>query len=111
MLIPISADRVALAFNQWCTIHASADTPGKVAEQLAAGHVAVRAVCGSDVHPYIVSVGVEASTRPMIMPWPPPPGLRCVDCERILGKPRPTRGGGWGTWDTLRPAGTIEVAS
>ena len=102
MLVPITADHAALAFNQWCTIHASLESPSEVARAQTEQMTAVRTVCGSDVFPYIVAAGSDpANARPMLMSWPPPPGLRCVDCERILGRPRPVRGG-WGTWDTLK---------
>ena len=101
LLVPISAERVALAFNQWCTVHASADAPITVAEALADGLAAVRAVCGSAVYPYIVQAGTETKSQPMLMSWPPPPDLRCVDCERILGPiRRPPHG--WPTWESLK---------
>lgn len=100
LLFPLTADHAALAFNQWCTIHASADKPWEVARAHSGPHrIAVRTVCGSDVLPFIV--GTEHPDRPLLMTWPPPPGQRCVDCVRILGKPRRTRGG-WGTWETLK---------
>ena len=100
ILVPLTEDHAALAFNQWCTIHASVDKPWEVAKAQTERRIAVRTMCGSDVFPYIVAT--EHPDRPLLlMSWPPPPAQRCVDCERILGRPRPTRGG-WGTWDTLK---------
>jgi hypothetical protein len=98
LAVPLTVDHAALAFNQWCTIHASADKPYEVAKAQTGRTIAVRTVCGSDVFPYIV--GTERPGTQLLMSWPPPPAQRCVDCERILGRPRPIRGG-WGTWDTL----------
>lgn len=99
LMVPLTNDHAALAFNQWCTIHASADKPWEVAKAQSGRRIAVRTVCGSDVFPYIVGTGDPERT--LLMSWPPPPTQRCVDCERILGRPRPTRGG-WGTWDDLK---------
>lgn len=99
LLVPLTAAHAALAFNQWCTIHASLESPLTVAEAQHDRLTAVRTVCGSDVFPYIVAT--ERPGSPLLMSWPPPPDLRCVSCERILGRPRPVRGG-WGTWDTLQ---------
>ena len=108
LLVPISADRVALAWNEWCDVHASIDAPLKVAKAQADRLTAVRTVCGSDVHPYIVDVGVAGdAVQPMMMSWPPPPPLRCVDCQRITNTSR-TRRNGWGSWDRLEPVNPKE---
>lgn len=104
ILTPITADRAALAFNQWCTIHASVAAPLDVARAQAPGPVAVRTVCGSDVFPYIVAAGTTLPPQPMLLAWPPPPAQRCVDCERLLGTPRRRSRNGWGSWDLLREA-------
>jgi hypothetical protein len=99
MLVPITAEHGALAFNQWCTIHASLDSPLAVAEAQRDGLVAVRTVCGSDVFPYLVTV--MPAERPMLMAWPPPPAQRCVDCARILGTSTRRPRHGYDTWDSL----------
>ena len=110
LLVPISAARVALAWNEWCDVHASIDAPLKVAKAQADRLTAVRTVCGSDVHPYIVDVGVAGdAVQPMMMSWPPPPALRCVDCQSITNTSR-TRRNGWGSWDRLEPVNTKEGA-
>ena len=111
LLVPISAARVALAWNEWCDVHASIDEPLKVAKAQADRLTAVRTVCGSDVFPYIVDVGVAGdAVQPMMMSWPPPPALRCVDCQRITNTSR-TRRHEWGSWDRLEPVNTKESAS
>lgn len=91
-------DHAALSWGRGYTIHASRDTPSAVVTHLAAGHNTARTVCGSDVRPRLV--GTSSPGDVMLMSWPPPPGDRCVDCIRILGRPRRPRGG-WGLWDRL----------
>jgi hypothetical protein len=97
LLWPVADDRVALAFTQHTTIHASADRPLVVAK---GGRPEARSVCGSDVYPYIVGIDGRDDMA-MVMPWPPPPERRCEDCCRLLGgTPRKARGG-WGSWEHL----------
>ena len=105
LLIPLTTERVALAFNEWCDVHASNGKPFDVADALhdAGELVAVRTVCGSDVHPYIVTADLPTGPKPMLMSWPPPPRMRCQDCQRITGAPtRQTSSVNWAQWGALQ---------
>ena len=104
LLVPLTTDHIALAFNRWCDVHASASKPFDVADDIrdAVGHVTIRTVCGSDVYPYVVNVDTNGTVRQMLMSWPPPPRMRCQDCQRITGAPtRPTARIGWSMWERL----------
>lgn len=84
MLVPVANDHAALAWGPGYTIHASKDSPMAVALTVQS-QPAVRTACGSDVYPYLVGI-VDHPGQTLLMTWPPPPGDRCPDCVRILGR-------------------------
>lgn len=98
--IPITADRVCLAFTEHTTVHASACSPVELlaADPLRREH---RTVCGSDSFLLAHAVVGRCDDR-LLATWPPPIELRCPDCARLTGVGGRQRAGS-AHWRELRP--------
>ena len=85
--LPLTVNRVCLAFTWRSTIHASSDGPGAAMRSLRETGVA-RTACGVDARAVVFGVANRPGDS-VLMPWPPPAHTadadRCPACTSIVG--------------------------